>query len=48
VLSFAAGDIFHDMEDYVYSTGQGLVAAHSSYFSKPSFYKRLAERISDK
>ncbi|WP_279329784.1 hypothetical protein [Streptomyces sp. OS603R] len=45
ILSFVISPIFAAGEDYRYSTGRGLLAAHSSYFRLPSFHRRLAERI---
>jgi hypothetical protein len=46
-LGFAAGRIFHGVEDYQYKVGKGLLKAHSSYFVRPSFYARLAARLKD-
>ena len=45
VLGFAASKIFDGAQDFAYSTGTGVVKAHGSYFVRPSFYRRLAERI---
>ena len=45
LLGFAAERIFEGVKDFDYSTGKGLFAAHSSYFTMPSFYRRLAERV---
>jgi broad specificity phosphatase PhoE len=45
VLGFAAEKIFDGVEDFKYSTGKGVVKAHTSYFFMPSFYRRLADRI---
>jgi hypothetical protein len=45
VLGFAASRIFNGVDDYAYSTGKGVVKAHSSYFVMPSFYRRLAARL---
>lgn len=47
LLSFAGSKIFEDVEDYEFSTGAGLFGAHSSYFDKPSFHRRLNERLAD-
>lgn len=44
-LAFATEAIFSNSEDYQYSTGKGVFTAHSSYLNRPSFYRRLAERI---
>jgi hypothetical protein len=45
VLGFAGKKIFDGIEDFSYSTGKGVVKAHSSYFLTPSFYRRLAGRL---
>jgi hypothetical protein len=45
VLGFAAEKIFNGVKDYQYSTGKGVLAAHSTYFIRPSFYDRLATRL---
>jgi len=45
LFGFATERIFEGVKDFDYSTGKGLFAAHSSYFTMPSFYRRLAERI---
>lgn len=45
VLAFAAEKIFNGVKDYEYSTGKGALAAHSSYFIRPTFYERLASRL---
>jgi hypothetical protein len=45
VLGFAASKIFDGVDDFAYSTGSGVVKAHSSYFLMPRFYRRLADRI---
>lgn len=45
VLGFMAGGVFADVEDYVYSTGEGALRAHGAYFSLPSFHDRLRERL---
>ncbi|GAA4604738.1 hypothetical protein BJY16_005123 [Actinoplanes octamycinicus] len=46
-LSFAGARVFDGVEDYGYSTGAGLLGAHSTYFERPSFYQRLAARIQE-
>jgi hypothetical protein len=45
VLSFRAGPVFADTEDYCYETGFGALDAHGGYFNRPSFYRRLAARL---
>jgi hypothetical protein len=47
LLGFTAERIFEGVKDFDYSTGKGLFAAHSSYFTMPSFYRRLAKRVRD-
>lgn len=47
LLSFAGGKIFEDVKDYEYSTGAGLFGAHTSYFDKPSFHRRLNEHLTN-
>ena len=47
ILGFAASRVFDDVSDFEYGTGMGLVQAHSSYFVRPSFYERLAARITE-
>jgi hypothetical protein len=45
VLSFAAEGVFSGVDDFAYSTGYGLLKAHSSYFVRPSFFRRLGVRL---
>ncbi|GAA0404046.1 hypothetical protein GCM10009541_54050 [Micromonospora gifhornensis] len=45
VLSFAASGVFSGVDDFAYSTGYGLLKAHSSYFVRPSFFRRLGARL---
>lgn len=45
VLGYAAEPIFEGVKDFKYSTGMGAFKAHSSYFLLPSFYRRLATRV---
>jgi len=45
VLGFATTGVFEDTSDFAYSTGRGLLMAHGSYFTFPSFHQRLAERL---
>lgn len=47
VLGFAASPIFKGVKDFAYSTPKGAFKAHSSYFLYPSFYRRLAKRLSE-
>jgi hypothetical protein len=45
VFSFLCQPIFFDVEDFGYDTSVDLFHAHSAYFKKPSFYKRLELRL---
>jgi hypothetical protein len=45
MLGFATQRIFAAAKDYDYSTGKGVLAAHSAYFKMPSFFQRLADRV---
>ena len=45
ILSFVAANVFADVEDFEYSTGASALGAHTSYFKRPSFHKRLNERL---
>lgn len=47
VLSFACEAVFEGVSDFEYSTGKGLMAAHSTYFYRPSFHRRLGQRLKD-
>ncbi len=47
ILGFAAEKIFDGVDDDRYSTGKGVLAAHSTYFIRPSFYHRLAARLGE-
>lgn len=46
IFSFRAQGVFAGPTDYRYDTGYGLLQAHGGYFARPSFYKRLAARLS--
>lgn len=45
VFSFKFGGVIEGVEDFKFDTGYGLLQSHTGYFSRLSFYKRLAERI---
>ncbi|HEX6208467.1 MAG TPA: hypothetical protein VF058_08945 [Actinomycetota bacterium] len=45
VLGFVAEGVFSEVEDYEYSTGKGVLFAHTTYFVRPSFHDRLGERV---
>ncbi|MGW4568415.1 hypothetical protein ACWEN3_40720 [Streptomyces sp. NPDC004561] len=47
-LSFLAAPVFDGAEDMRYSTGRGLLHAHSSYLSRPGFFLRLAGHLSER
>ncbi|SDC39698.1 hypothetical protein SAMN05192589_102101 [Paracidovorax valerianellae] len=46
VFSFRTEGVFEGPDDYRFDTGYGLLQAHGGYFARPSFYKRLAARLS--
>lgn len=45
LLSFRAGDVFDNVDDFEYCTGPNPLSAHSDYFLRASFYAALAKRI---
>jgi hypothetical protein len=45
ILSYRVTPVFADTEDFAYDTGYSTAHAHSGYFTRPSFYKRLAARL---
>jgi len=46
VLSFTARDIFSSqVDDEEWDSGASLAAAHGAYLRRPSFYRKLAEKI---
>lgn len=47
VFSFLCEPVFADVEDLGYDTSVDLLHAHSAYFQKPSFYKRLQLRLKE-
>jgi len=44
-LGFATEGVFVDSKDFAFLTGGGLIAAHSKYFTLPSFHQRLEARL---
>lgn len=46
VFSFRTQGVFKGPIDYRFDTGYSLLQAHGGYFARPSFYKRLAARLS--
>lgn len=47
VLSFATAGVFDGVTDYVYTTGKSIIAAHTAYFLRGSFYRRLGARVKE-
>ncbi len=47
ILSFVAEPIFDGVRDFEYSTGSSVFGAHSAYFARPSFHRRLGERLEE-
>lgn len=45
VLSFKVEPVFTGALDYIYDSNNNIFNAHSNYFMKPDFYKRLACRL---
>jgi hypothetical protein len=45
VLSYVAGNVFDGVQDFEYSTGASVVGAHSTYFRRPTFHRRLNEHL---
>jgi hypothetical protein len=46
VLSYRLEPIVSEVSDYYYDTGYSSFSAHGGYFMRPSFYKRMAARLS--
>lgn len=47
VLSFVTKPIFGNVIDFRYNTGKGVHGAHTTYFVRPSFHRRLHERLEE-
>lgn len=45
VLSYQLEPVMADVSDFHYDTGYSSLGAHGGYFLRPSFYKRLANRL---
>lgn len=45
VFSYQTEPVFDGVNDFEYSTGETVVAAHSAYLLQPAFHNRLHERI---
>jgi hypothetical protein len=48
VFSYRMDPVFTSIHDFSYSSGYSSLHAHSGYFTRPDFYRRLAARISNK
>jgi hypothetical protein len=46
-ISFTAKDIFEGVLDESYDSGLSVAEAHGGYLKRPSFYRKLAERIQE-
>jgi len=44
-LSFTGKEIFEGIDDEAYDSGMTLINAHGGYLKRPSFYRRMAEKI---
>jgi hypothetical protein len=44
-ISFTAKGIIDGVDDEPYHSGMSLVGAHSGYLQRPSFYRRLADKL---
>ncbi len=44
-LSFTAKDIMAGVDDEPFDSGMSLLAAHGGYLQRPSFYRKLAEKL---
>lgn len=47
VISFTAQGIIDGVRDESYDTGLSLASAHGGYLSRPSFFRRLAQRLAE-
>lgn len=47
VLSYVTEGVFEGSKDLEYTTGAGVISAHTSYFLRGSFYRRLGKKIQD-
>ena len=48
VLSYRVEPVFEGVSDFAYDTGYSTLGAHGGYFQRPSFYRRLAARLSER
>jgi hypothetical protein len=44
-LSFTVKGIVSGVDDESFDSGKGLTSAHSGYLVRPSFYRRLADKL---
>jgi hypothetical protein len=47
VLSFKAEPFFSGVKDYEFNNVTGVLEAHTTYFQRPSFYKRFRKRLEE-
>ncbi|MGC4094632.1 MAG: hypothetical protein QM756_43295 [Polyangiaceae bacterium] len=47
MFSFKCAPMFDGVKDFGYDTVTDLLQAHSAYFLRPSFYKRMRARLSE-
>ncbi|EJE48775.1 hypothetical protein PMI14_06776 [Acidovorax sp. CF316] len=45
ILGYQLAPVFDGVSDFQYDTGYSSLGAHGGYFMRPSFYKRLATRL---
>lgn len=45
ILSFTAEGIIEGVDDEEYSSGASIITAHSGYFTRPSFFRKLAQKV---
>lgn len=45
ILSYRLEPVIAGVSDFLYDTGYSSLGAHGGYFLRPSFYKRLAKRL---
>jgi hypothetical protein len=44
-ISYTAQPIVQDVDDGAYNSGMSLVSAHDGYLERPSFFRRLADKV---
>lgn len=47
ILSYSGSAVFDGINDFEYSTGASAFGAHTTYFERPSFHRRLNERLNE-